>query len=72
MKKNKFNVEGIHCGSCVSKIEKGLGTLDGFLTGAVDREAGVVFVESEDTLSPMTIKTCIEDLGFRVSSFSKE
>ncbi len=71
MKKNKFSVEGIHCGSCVSKIEKGLATLDGLESAIVDKEAGTVVTEAEDTLSPMAIKSCIEDLGFNVSGFSK-
>lgn len=71
MKKNKFTVEGIHCGSCVSKIEKGLGNIEGLLSVSVSRDEGEVVTECEDTVTPMTVKAEIEELGFSVISFSK-
>lgn len=71
MKKNKFCVNGIHCGSCISKIEKGLAELEGIHSSEVDKEAGAVVTESSDELSAMAIKTRLEDLGFSVTGFSK-
>jgi len=71
MKKNKFTVEGIHCGSCISKIEKGLAELEGIQSCSVNKDAGEVVTESLDKLSPMAIKSRIEDIGFSVTGFSK-
>lgn len=71
MKKNKFSVEGIHCGSCVSKIEKGLAELEGIQSTVVDKDSGEVVTESTDETSPMSIKARIEDIGFSVTGFSK-
>ncbi len=71
MKKNKFNVEGIHCGSCVSKIEKGLALIDGIETSTIDKDSGEVITEAQDSVSPMAIKSAIEELGFTVTGFSK-
>ncbi len=71
MKKNKFNVEGIHCGSCVSKIEKGLAALEGINSTSVNKDNGEVVTEADDSVSPMAIKSTIEELGFSVTGFSK-
>ena len=71
MKSNKFNVEGIHCGSCVAKIENGLNSLEGLKSVSVNIESGEVLTEVEEGTSPMAIKSCIEDLGYVVSGFSK-
>lgn len=71
MKKNKFMVEGIHCGSCVSKIEKALAQLEGIKSTTVDKENGFVVTGFEDSVSPMVIKSTIEELGFSVTGFTK-
>ncbi|MAF77420.1 MAG: heavy metal transporter [Halobacteriovoraceae bacterium] len=71
MKKNKFNVEGIHCGSCVNKIETAFQTLEGLESSSINKDSGEVVTESQDSLSPMSIKKCIEELGFKVNGFSK-
>jgi len=42
-----FNVSGIGCGGCVSKITKAIQSLDSEAMVSVDRSAGKVSVESK-------------------------
>ena len=72
MKKVNFNVTGVKCGGCVSKIENGLKDEAGVLNLAVNIEDQVVSLELEDESKPMLFKKQIEELGFPVSKMSKE
>ncbi|NQD94010.1 heavy-metal-associated domain-containing protein [Pseudomonas sp. CrR25] len=55
-------VSGMGCGSCVSKITKAIQTMDSKAKVEVDRAAGQVRVESEE--SPEHISAAIEELGY--------
>jgi copper chaperone len=57
-----LEVSGIGCGGCVSKITKAIQSLDNQATVSVDRAAGKVNVESNE--SPERVRSIIEALGF--------
>lgn len=57
-----LDVSGIGCGSCVSKITKAIQSLDNNATVSVDRNAGKVNVESNE--SPERVRAIVEALGY--------
>ncbi|MHC8309833.1 heavy-metal-associated domain-containing protein [Pseudomonas sp. GT1P32] len=57
-----LDVSGIGCGGCVNKITKAIQSLDNQATVSVDRTAGKVNVESNE--SPERVRSTIEALGF--------
>lgn len=71
MKSVLFNVEGMSCGGCKSKIEKNLSTKESISNVSVSLNEKTVLVEGDDTLSNMTLKKEIEDLGFSVTGMKK-
>ncbi|GAB3252034.1 heavy-metal-associated domain-containing protein [Chitinimonas naiadis] len=60
-----FKVNGMGCGSCVSKITRALLQDDGQAQVAVDLATGTVTVES--SLTAAEIREQIEGLGFEVA-----
>lgn len=71
MKKFEFEVDGIKCGGCVSKIEKGFESFEGIDSLDVSVIEKIVSISGDDKLSGMKIKTTIEELGFTVQSMKK-
>ena len=71
MKSVLFNVAGMSCGGCKSKIEGNLGEQEQISKVSVSLEDKTVLVEGEDTLSNMTLKKDIEELGFSVTGMKK-
>lgn len=72
MKKIKFNVEGIKCGGCASKIKTMLGQQDHVSDFNVSVEDKTVNVSGDEELSGMNLKKSIEELGFKVTGMQKE
>lgn len=72
MKKFYFDVEGIKCGGCSSKISNGIGEMDQVSNVEVSVENKSVKVEGADQLSGMTLKAKLEELGFSVTNMKKE
>ena len=64
-----FQVEGMNCNSCVSKIENGLSDLSKEVkVNLEEKNVTVSFVPEEAT--PMQLKKQIEQIGFKVSKMS--
>lgn len=57
-----LDVSGIGCGDCISKITIAIQALDSEATVSVDRAAGKVNVESNE--SPERVREAVEALGF--------
>ena len=66
MKKIKMTIEGMHCASCASNIERSLKKVPGV------KEASVVLmlkkgtVETEDSVSEEDLKKAVARAGYRV------
>lgn len=71
MKSVLFSVEGMSCGGCVSKIQNNLSTNDQISKVEVSLQDKTVLVEGDDSLSQMTLKSDIEELGFSVTGMKK-
>lgn len=66
-----FEVEGMKCGSCSNKIEAGLKDIDGIENTEIELSDKTVKITASNSLSTMTIKKEIEELGFSVTKMSK-
>ena len=68
-----LQVEGMHCDSCSSAITQALEGVDGVLSAAADHEAGTAeAVYRADTVKPEELEAAIEDLGYTVTTWTKE
>ncbi|MGH9103944.1 MAG: heavy metal translocating P-type ATPase [Acidimicrobiales bacterium] len=61
--RSAYRVEGVHCGSCVERIEEGVGSLPG-VAGVHAGTDGVVVVEG--AVPPATVSETLGALGFPV------
>jgi len=57
-----FQVDGMGCGSCVSKIVRGVQAFDGAAKVTVDRVLGQVAIDSE--ASPQELIEVLDELGY--------
>lgn len=65
MKKEIFNINGLHCASCVSRVEEKLKSLKGIVSATVNLASGKANVEYDETLiSPKDMKEAIDGLGY--------
>ncbi len=66
MKKEVFKIEGIHCASCISRIENALLKLNGVKSVNVSLANGVTTVVYDDALlTPLVFKSEVEALGYK-------
>lgn len=69
----KLKINGIHCNGCVSKITKGLDTLNMDHSTDVNIETGEVkIVYDADKVGLSDIKSKITEVGFQVESVELE
>lgn len=66
VKKEVFKIEGIHCASCISRIENALLKLNGVKSVNVSLTNGVTTVVYDDALlTPLVLKSEVEALGYK-------
>lgn len=65
MKKDRFNVKGMHCGSCEMLVKEDLLDIDGVVEVKADHKSGDVEV-SHEGVNLDVVKKAIEDLGYKV------
>lgn len=71
MKKVEFDVEGMKCGGCVTKIKNQLQKHEQIKNIDVNLEQKKVLIEAEDELSNMGVRTDLMELGFIVNAIRK-
>lgn len=71
MKSVLLNVEGMSCGGCASKIENNLKGNESISQINISLEEKTVQIDGDDSLSNMTLKKEIEELGFSVTGMKK-
>lgn len=65
MKKETFIVEGLHCASCVSRVEEKLKSLKGVKSANVNLASGTALVEyDENLINPSEMKSSVDSLGY--------
>src|SRR3989339_111451 len=64
--KEKYYVEGMHCASCATNIEKGLKKMDGIKEAQVNFASGTLFVVFDKNVSLTDIQKEVNKLGYNL------
>ncbi len=64
MKKAKINIEGMHCASCASNVEKSLKKIKGIKNISVNAVIGKAFLEIDENIKEENVKKAIKDAGY--------
>ena len=68
MKKLKLSIQGMHCASCASNIEKSLGKVEGVKSVNVSLMMKKGYVEAEDKVSEEELKKAVARAGYKLIS----
>jgi copper chaperone CopZ len=66
MTKKKLTIEGMHCASCASNIERSLKKVSGVKDASVILMLKKGTVEAEDSVSEEEIKKAVSKVGYKV------
>jgi Cu+-exporting ATPase len=66
MKQLKLTIEGMHCASCATNIERALKKLKGVKSATVSLMTHKGLVEIDDNLEIEKIKNAVEKIGYNV------
>lgn len=66
MKKYKLTIQGMHCASCASNIERALKRIKGIKSVSVSLMTNKGIVEAEDNVNPEEIKNTVAKIGYKV------
>lgn len=67
MKTEIYQVNGMHCMKCVSKIENKINNMDGVKKASVELKKSQLTVEyTEDKINKEVLKEVIDDLGYEL------
>ena len=72
MKKIKINIEGMHCSSCTSNIERSLKKTKGVKDASVSLLLKKGIVECEDAVSDEELKKAVARAGYKTESIERE
>ena len=71
-KKAVIPLEGVHCASCVARIEKGLNALPGVARVSVNLPSKTAFLAYDPAqVDAAAISAKIDDLGYKVLAFTE-
>jgi len=68
MKKLKIMIEGMHCASCASNIERSLKKVNGVKDANVNLMMRKGFVEAEDNVKDEELKKAVSRAGYKAVS----
>lgn len=66
MKKIKITIEGMHCASCASNIERALKKIKGVKEVSISIMTKKGFVEAEDSVNREDVKNAVSKVGYKV------
>ena len=66
MKKIKLTIQGMHCASCASNIERSLKKVSGVKNVSVSLMTNKSIVEVEDNVSEESLKQAVARTGYKV------
>ena len=72
MKKIKITINGMHCASCASNVEKSLKKVPGVKNANVSLMLKKGTAECEDSVSEDEIKNAVVRTGYKISNIEKE
>lgn len=68
MKKIKLTIEGMHCASCASNIERAVKKISGVKEISVSMLTRKAIIEAEDNINLDEIKKAISKIGYNIAS----
>ena len=72
LKKAVVPLEGVHCASCVTRLENGLGSLAGMAGVSVNLPSRTAFISYDAAVTGQKqIEERISDLGYKALAFSE-
>ncbi len=71
MKKLKLTIQGMHCASCASNIERSLKKVPGVKEVSVSLMLNKSTVEAEDSVSDDDLKKAVARAGYKVANVEK-
>ena len=72
MKKVIINIEGMHCASCASNVEKSLSKVQGIKNARVNLIMKKGYADVEDNVSEEQVKTAVKKTGYLAKSVEFE
>ncbi len=72
MKKIKLKIEGMHCASCASNIEKSLKKVSGVKEATVSLMMKKGFVETEKEISDEELQKAVARTGYKLTGIERE
>ena len=72
MKKIKLKIEGMHCASCASNIEKSLKKVSGVKEATVSLMMKKGFVETEKEISDEELQKAVARTGYKLTGIEGE
>ena len=72
MKKIKLKIEGMHCASCASNIERSLKKVPGIKEANVSLMTKKGIVESEENISDDELKKAVSRTGYKLVAIERE
>ena len=70
MKKYSISIEGMHCASCASNIERSLRKVNGVKSASVALLMKKAIVEAEDSVKKAQIKEAIAKTGYKATAIN--
>ena len=72
MTKIKLKIEGMHCASCASNIERSLKKISGIKEANVSLMMKKGFVETEKEISDEELKKAVARTGYKLTGIERE
>ena len=72
MKKVKITIQGMHCASCSSNVEKSLKKVPGVKTASVSLMMKKGYVEADEKVSEEDMKKAVARAGYKLIGVEKE
>lgn len=71
MKKIKLTIEGMHCASCASNVERSLKKVSGVKEASVSLMLKKGTLEVEDSVSEDEIKKAVSKVGYKITKIEQ-
>lgn len=65
-KKIKLTIEGMHCASCASNVERAVGKIKGINSVSVSVMTKKAIIEAEESVNLEEIKKAVSDIGYKI------
>ena len=66
MRKLKLSIDGMHCASCASNVERSLKKIKGVKEASISLMLKKGTIEAEDSVSEEEIKKAVSKVGYKI------